>query len=575
MCGGGDDGGGGGDNTSTDGTASVGYGAGQIDPGLASAAGISEGDDVSDRGMADRNRAEAPDITTAHDMDAYVSQSLSSQGYSDNYKGVSDSKGNAVLDGNGNPVRSGSYARAEAEAESNYQAYQDYQEAREQALAEFNQRQNTLGTIDQQIIDTAMSSGGYLGGDFYNPDGTINENYDPTSAEVMMGPPSLQNLQDYGNLLGSYAQRNAYNFPGATFDDPYGTGMAPRLAEIDGNPLGSDITTANESMYFDNFSEGYNDESGFFGTNIEADNSGYTGFSTAGQRFGDAVGGLIVGGIASAINPVLGAAASGLQFNNMDAYGEMVPGYGRNISEISYNPGLGLGAALGSALAPKVGTAAAQGMYNRTGDVNSAITAGTAGAVGTVGGAIGLGNMLGGGKSYTISSDIQATPYQDQVDQMMEERGFGSRLTSGGDGDGGSSMTSSIVPGGDQDPVNQSLGTPINSTSVQTVDASGDTGAIGDIGDGTTSYFDSDAFINLMAQNANPNTTQVSDLTGQQVASLDVNPLFSAAPPGVQYMSKGRQRDYGSATYSPVNRMTNARGSRRAGLGNRLVGMIV
>jgi hypothetical protein len=420
------------------------------------------------------------------------------------------------------------------------------------------------------MIDTAMNMGGYIQGDVNDP------NFNPQDVNVMIGPPSPQNLVDYGNLLGSYAQRNAYNFPSATFDDPYGTGMAPTLAEIDGNPLGSSITTDNERAYFDNFSGGYNDESGFFGRNIEADNAGNTGFSDFGNRFSDAVGGLIVGGIAGAINPVLGAAASGLNFNTMDQYGEIVPGYGRQISEISYNPGLGIGGMLGSALAPKVGQAAAQGMYNRTGDVNNAIVAGTAGAVGTVGGAMGLGNMLGGGQSYTISSDIQATPYDSQIDDMMEERGFGSRLTSGGgDSDGGSPMTSSIVPGGDQDPVNQTLGTPINSTSVQTVDASGDTGAMGNIGDGTNSYFDSDAFINLMAQNANPNSTQVSDLTGQRVASLDVNPLFSAAPPGVQYMSKGRQRDYGSATYSPTNRMTNYRGSRRTGLGNRLVGMLV
>ena len=529
---------------------------------------------ANDKNEAQAFAPDAPDVTSATDRDAFVDQYVSSQGYSDSYKGVGDGFGNAVTDGFGNPVRSGSYVEAEARGGATYDAYQDYQAAREQALAEFNQRQNTLGTIDQDLIDASMNMGGFVGGDLYNEDGTLNENYDPTSADIMMGPPSLQNLQDYGSLLGSYAQRNAYNFPEATFEDPYGTGMAPTLAAIDGNALGSEVTTANERMYFDNFAQGFNDESGFFGTNIESDNAGNTGFATFGDRFGDAVGGMIVGGLATAIGgPVLGAAAGGLKFNTMDQYGEIVPGYGREIHEISYNPGMGIGSMLGSALAPKAGMAAAQGMYNRTGDVNSAIGAGAGAAALTAGGAVGLGNMLGGGKSYTISSDIQATPYDSQIDDMMEEQGFGSRLTSGGDN--GSPSTSSILPGADQDPVNQSLGTPVSTAGIQNVDASGDTGAVGNIGDGVTSYFDSDAFINLMAQNANPNTTQVSDLTGQRVASLDVNPLFSAAPPGVQYMSKGRQRDYGNATYSPTNRMTNARGSRRAGIGSRLVGMIV
>ena len=146
MCGGGNDSDGGGDNTSTDGTASIGYGAGQIDPGIAKAAGIKEGDPVSDKDMAAKNAASAPDVTAMDDRDAFVSQSLSSQGFSDSYKGVGDRYGNAVLDGNGNPVRSGRYAEAEALAESTFDAYQDYQAAREQALAEFNARQNTLGT---------------------------------------------------------------------------------------------------------------------------------------------------------------------------------------------------------------------------------------------------------------------------------------------------------------------------------------------------------------------------------------------------------------------------------------------
>lgn len=578
MCGGGDDSGGGdsgGGNTNTN-TADIGYGAGQIDPGLASAAGINQGDDISDKGNASRNAGSAPDVTTASDKDSYVSDSLSSKGYSDNYKGVSDGKGNAVTDGFGNPVRSGSYAEAEARASNEYDAYQDYKEARAEAQEAFYSDMEARQQVDQDMIDVAMNMGGYLGGDFYNPDGTINESYNPSDVDVYAGPPSLSNLDAYGKALGGYA--DTFSFPGYTFEDPYGTAMSNNLATIDNNLLGSNVVTQNERNYFDSFASGYNDDAGFLGKQIEADLNNNIGFSTAGQRAGDFLGGSLLGMLGSAIaGPVGGAIASGLQPNTMDLYGTtQTPGYGVEVSTLGFNPGGALGNFLGGEVAGAVAPKVAGAVYDSTGNVNSAIGAGV--GAGVLGSQIGQqgGTLAAQGMGITpsvISSDIQSSPYESQVDDMMEAQGFGSRLDSGDDS-GTQSVAGSAMPTSNIGSTDPNMGTAVGDTELQTV-ASGDVGSGGILPGDSTAEFDADSFIEETAQLSNPNAQQLISLFGDAVNDLSLNPLFSAAPAGVQYLSKGRQRDYGNAIYNVQNKLRNQAGARRRQLGDRLVGMII
>ena len=87
--------------------------------------------------------------------------------------------------------------------------------------------------------------------------------------------------------------------------------------------------------------------------------------------------------------------------------------------------------------------------------------------------------------------------------------------------------------------------------------------------------FDSGEFIRTQAQLSNPNSQQASDLFGNFANDLMTNPLFSAAPAGVQYLSKGRQRDYGNAIYNVASKLQNYAGARRRGFGNRLTGIVI
>ena len=199
-----------------------------------SGTGMSPGESQAKFGNTDQ-AGKAPDVSNYGDMskDDYVADVLSYEGYSDTYKGVSSGSGGSVTDGQGNPVRSGSYVDTMNRADATYDSYQDYQAARAEAQENFYSDMEARQQVDQGLINTAMGMGGYIGGGFYNPDGTINENFDPTSVSNMQGPASLQQLSDYGSFLGSSA--DTFSFPGYSFADPLGTAMAPTLSQIDGS----------------------------------------------------------------------------------------------------------------------------------------------------------------------------------------------------------------------------------------------------------------------------------------------------------------------------------------------------
>jgi hypothetical protein len=579
MCGGGDDGG---DSSSNDNQTSY--------ENEAYGSGMSPGESTAKFGDAS-NAGTAPDISDYGNMskDDYVSDVLSHKGYSDNYKGVSDSKGNAVTDGQGNPVRSGSYVDTLGNAENTYDAYQEYQAELAKAQETFYDDMEARQVIDQDLIDAAMNKGGYVAGfdssyghplygtDLSNPVG--GKYFDPTNVSIMQGPPSMQDLQSYGNFLGS--STDMYAMPGYSFADPFGTAMAPTLGAIDDDP---NTISRSERDYFDAFSSGYNKSQGFLGSNIETDAANNVGFSTAGQRFSDTAGGLVMGLVGSGLAGPLGSAiASGVNVNTMNQYGPQVPGFTPEVRTTTFSPGASIGSLLGSKAGAELGQRAAMNTYNATGgNINAAIGVGA--GVGMAGGQLGesLGGMAQKGMGFNnmMSSDI-SSPYAGRLSELNEEDGVGATFGASvqGDGnDGGSVSAPSAADGiaslaeATQDmtappPDLSSLTTP---SVVSTDFAQGDTPGIDSEGE-----FDSGEFIRTQAQLSNPNSQQASDLFGNFANDLMTNPLFSAAPAGVQYLSKGRQRDYGNAIYNVASKLQNYAGARRRGFGNRLTGIVI
>ena len=563
MCGGGDD-----SDSGSDDSVEVGYGAGQVDPSLAAAAGYSSGGAGPTASVSQANTT--PNIANYDDGDNYVNAVLASEGYSNDYKGVKSGDGSTVTDGFGNPVMSGSYVNTQAQAESDFQAYQEYQTARAEAQEAFYDDMEARQQVDQDLIDAAMGAGGYVSGDITDP------NFDPTAVDIMQGPASLQDLQSYGNYLGSAA--DTFSFPEFSFADPYGTAMAPTVSQIDGNALGSNVTTFNEANYFDNFSEGYNDDAGFLGRQIENDAAGNVGFTSAGQRFGDAVGnalfGAVLGGVAGPLGSALGAATT---FNNMDAYGENVPGFNPNVSTTSVGLGGAVGGLLGNQAANYVSPMVGQQVYGATGNPYAALGGAVATSAGMTAGGAALGSNIMGDMVMSNTS----SPYASRSDELMEEKGFGSRLMDGGDDGGGSGLAPDA---GNTGPMSQLLtaDTQGTMTPTQSVSESGiqdvvgaDVGTGDLIGDASTTEFDDQQFLLAQLENANPNTTQVTDFFGNQAVNLETNPLFSAAPAGVQYLTKGRQRNFGNAIFNVANRLQKQRGFRRQGLNDKAIGTVI
>lgn len=541
-----------------------------------SGTGMSPGESQAKFGNTDQ-AGKAPDVSNYGDMskDDYVADVLSYEGYSDTYKGVSSGSGGSVTDGQGNPVRSGSYVDTMNRADATYDSYQDYQAARAEAQENFYSDMEARQQVDQGLINTAMGMGGYIGGGFYNPDGTINENFDPTSVSNMQGPASLQQLSDYGSFLGSSA--DTFSFPGYSFADPLGTAMAPTLSQIDGSALGSNITTQNERNYFDAFSSGYNDDTGFFGQNLEADQKGNIGLSTGGQRFSDAAGGIVMGLVGGGLlGPVGSALASATNINTMNAYGENVPGFNPEIRTTSIGGANFLGGLLGGAIAPQVAGAVGKGIYQGTGNINAAIGgAATSAAATPYATGLAANALIGGGLDYLSSNT--GGPMDRDIADKMEERGFGDRLGGGGDGGGNTKpsgqMSSQLSQTGEESGT-INMAQNVTDANVQNV-AGGDVG-MGDLmGTGSQTEFDPQAFLMAQAQNMNPNATQVTDFFGNSANTMDVNPLFSAQAPGVQYLSKGRQRKFGSGIFNVQNAFEQKKSRRRGSLGDKLVGVVV
>ena len=536
--------------------------------------GMSPGESQAKFGTTDM-AGKKPDVSNYSDMskDDYVADSLAYQGYTDNYKGVTDGKGNAVTDGKGNAVRSGSYVNAMNQADATYDSYQQYQAERAKAQEAFYDDMEARQQVNQDLVDMAMGAGGYAQG-FYNADGTINENFDPSMSMAMQGPARPGQFQDLGNYLGSAA--DTFSFPGYSFADPYGTAMAPTLGQIDGSALGSNVTTQNERDYFENFSSGFNDDAGFFGQQLEADAAGNVGLSTGSQRFSDAAGGMVMGLVGGGLLGPLGSALAGAtNINTMNAYGENVPGFNPQIRTTTIDGANMLGGLVGSALAPTVANAAGEALYQGTGNVNAAIAGNMAAGTATPYATGMAANALLGDMSYMNSTT--GGPMDRDIADKLESRGFGDSIGGGGDGGGNTrptgQMASQLSQTGDE---GGTINTAQNVTQANVQNVAGSDVGMGDLmGSGATTEFDPQAFLMAQAQNMNPNTTQVTDFFGNNANTMEVNPLFSAQAPGVQYLSKGRQRKFGSGIFNVQNAFEQKKSRRRGSLGDKLVGVVV
>ena len=536
--------------------------------------GMSPGESQAKFGTTDM-AGQKPDVSNYSNMskDDYVADSLAYQGYTGNYKGVTDGKGNVVTDGKGNAVRSGSYVDAMNQADATYDSYQEYQAERAKAQEAFYDDMEARQQVNQDLIDMAMGAGGYAQG-FYNADGTINENFDPSMSMAMQGPARPSQFQDLGNYLGSAA--DTFSFPGYSFADPYGTAMAPTLGQIDGSALGSNVTTQNERDYFENFSSGFNDDAGFFGQQLEADAAGNVGLSTGSQRFSDAAGGMVMGLVGGGLLGPLGSALAGAtNINTMNAYGENVPGFNSQIRTTTIDGANMLGGLVGSAIAPTVANAAGEAIYGGTGNINAAIGGSMAAGTATPYATGYAANALLGDMSYMNSTT--GGPMDRDIADKLDSRGFGDSIGGGSDGGGNTKptgqMSSQLSQTGDE---GGTINTAQNITQANVQNVAGGDVGMGDLmGSGATTEFDPQAFLMAQAQNMNPNTTQVTDFFGNNANTMEVNPLFSAQAPGVQYLSKGRQRKFGSGIFNVQNAFEQKKSRRRGSLGDKLVGVVV
>jgi len=374
-----------------------------------------------------------------------------------------------------------------------------------------------------------------------------------TTVNYLGTNPTQQSIDQVYNQLGK-----GFQVANARFNNPLG------------NYLGSKIPEGQEQRY-NQAIDAYNKGAGMFGTNYVVDNYGNIGYQTLAQRAGDFLGNTLL------------ASKIGMEGLNYTPYGEAYNTV-MDRSQATFKPFGLLGDMLGSKVGAAAGEYVGQQMYNATGNVNQAIAAGmgagllgqqgTAYATSALGDLTGMNSIPLGSNPATLSKNEEAMM---ALDEDNEASGIGSRVD-GGDGEGAqvSDFGAAMGQGDGLGSSSPSQGVNMNNTAVQSYDAS-DFGAGQNetVGTATETEFDADAYLLEQAQGANPNTQQITDLYGGMPYTSDVNPLFSAQVPGVQYLSQGRQRQYGTATYNVVDPLTNYLRGRRRGFGDKLTGIVV
>jgi len=468
----------------------------------------------------------------------YVTHQLNRAGFNSG-TGVSDGRGNAILDGNGNPVVSGRYAEVRDRSGSDYDNSEKYNVAYKEAKTAWDASNAGLPVIDQDLINVGMGKGGYL-----------LEGFSPTNAEMGYGPPTLENQEASTKMLGKlmrnkYRGGTKYSFPGSNFDDPLGNALGSTLDET---YQGSGYSNRTNQSSFDDLADAYNRP---FRNHLARDDAGNVGETTFGQRFGAGLGNLVEGLVlGQVLGPVGSMIGTGTNYNVMNTYGSRVPDWEGTVSTASFDYGNALGGYLGDKIASKAAPYVGQKIYDKTGDVNKAIMGAVATGIATT---EGVGSYVGGKMQDVapgiMSSDIKS-PYEARSQQEQEPGGFGASLSQGENN---------------------------SSPSQETMQNTGLANSATDVASGQTD-FDYELWLKTNAQRANPNSVQPVDLSGASTASTSSNPLFNAQPDmnGVRYLqTAGTNRNYGTAMMQPINNMRQSNSSRRTGLNDRRVGVVI
>lgn len=476
----------------------------------------------------------------------FVDNYMGNLGYSSSYMGT-----NAV-DSQGNPVMSGSYASALADANNSFDTIN---------------AAHTMDMQNQQAFDAsyaaALSSGKSVPTELLDVINGKGKNGQATAAERDAAYAELGNLAAQG-----------YAFPDATYGNPFGNVVGTSTS----NMLGSNAGGFTNQDAFNSFAKGYNDQQGAFGTQITSNPRGDIGFQTFGQRASDGIGGFLLGSVASSLNPIFGAASQGLQFTTMTPIG--MNGYTQ--SSTDYNALGALSGLVGNQAANYASPAVAKGVYGQTGNINTAMAAGIATGVAANEGGGYLGNTIGnamGLGNFNLASDISlngqsvggggGSTFGTTVGGESTASDAGSVTGSTGSGEG--SIMGAPTPGAAPN-TSANLGDTTLETYQQST-TGGDAALSGQVGDGTTTEFDPNVWFQNQMENQNLNG--VRNLSGELSYEM-ANPLFQmASSNNVRYLTQGRQRDYGSATYSAATPLEMYKNTRRQGFGDRLTGIIV
>lgn len=484
---------------------------------------------------------------------AYAENQAKLAGYGHNNTGVSDRNGNAVLDGFGNPVRSGNYSSIMDNSESDHGSSMAYNDARVTAEANWVKAQKAAkGGVSPALIAAGLGTNTMA----------LNDGYTLENAAFGNTAATAKQRQEYTKMLAdamraSYLGTNVRRFPGATFDDPLGTALGSTLSST---YLGSDLSKKQQQDNFASLSKAYN--RGIFRSKLEADAAGNVGTTTWAQRFGGGLANMIEGVVlGQVLGPVGSAFGIGTDYKVMNNYGTPVDGFGTGTTSTSSfdfknMAGGFVGDQLASAAAPAVGEA----LYKQTGDVGASM----AGAVGT--GIIAAeqgGKAVGGllSEKFGLNPNVMSSDIRPAWKLGKDEQpsGFGATLSDGND-------NSSVAPTA-----------PTVAPAVSTLNNNGLSATATDLA-AAPSDFDYEAWLLANAKRANPNSVQPVDLTGAPTNSSSNNPLFSATPDmnGVRYLqSGGTNRNYGSAMMQPVNSMQQRRSTRRTGLNDKRVGVVI
>ena len=514
----------------------------------------------------------AADAEKAYAVDNAMSQQTDSSGkaYSQDYKGTN-------VTNNGKAGSSGQYVSTRDQMERDY----DYQQEYNKAESEFENKVYNGAKVDPNLSNLARGVGnfgtdrsyitnnpveftnakGQIGygspvASNYSP-GTIfsplnnNDNYSmATLPHDFVGPQRGGDI-NAASLIGSNLAQGISYARDANFADPYGSYLGSTVKSTLDDV--SKLSGGNKNThYVTDFQKGYNStkDTGFFDGwfghsspgereafkgkgDMQTNKNGEIGFQTNAQAFGD----MAAGFIASQAIPFVGA---GLDFNTQTAYGANVPGYSNTQNTLSFGLPNAVGSYLGKTVAPMVGGAIGQSVYDKTGSVQNAISSAQ------------LSGMAMGGltpKAVDAAASYAGVPMEHvfSSDATISKDGTGERV--GGNGVFGSNVSNGSEANAAYN--NSTLNSGDNSeamnNSVEQLKILDTSGTYSDLNKASVqTQFQDDNNEDFFADGS------PVALTGGDTMTAGNNPLFNSNP-GVAYrQSGGKNRNYGNAISNAV-----------------------